>query len=75
MIGWIVIGTVETVGEGGLEPNLLTSIIEGVPGRLSVGHIVERGGDEGFNELAGVGDVLTPLVFAKLETLAFTRTV
>jgi hypothetical protein len=75
VIGWIVIGTVEIVGEGGLEPNLLASVIEGAPGRLSVGRVIERGGDEEFKELAGVGDVLNPLVFAKLETLAFTRTV
>ena len=75
-MGWIVKGTVGIVGEGGLEPKLLTSVIVCAPGRLSVGRIVARGGDEeGFNELAGVGDVVSPLDFAILETLAFTRIV
>jgi hypothetical protein len=68
-------GTVETAGEGGLEPKLRASVIVGVPDRLSAGRIVARGGDEGCNELAGVDDVLNPLDFATLETLAFTRTI
>jgi hypothetical protein len=75
VMGWIAKGMLETVGEGGLEPKLRTSVIVGTPGRLSTGRIVARGGDEGCNELAGVGDVPNPLDFATLETLAFTRTV
>lgn len=70
-MGWIVKGTVGIVGEGDLELALLTSVVVCAPGRLSVGRIVVRGGDEGFNELAGVN----PLDFTTLETLAFTRIV
>jgi len=70
-MGWIVNGTVGIVGEGGLEPKLLTSVIVCAPGRLSVGGIGARGGDEGFNGLAGVN----PLDFTTLETFAFTRIV
>lgn len=75
VMGWMAIGMLKTVGEGGPEPKLRTSVIVGAPGRLSAGRIVARGGDEGCNELAGVGDVPNPLDFATLETLAFTRTV
>jgi len=74
-MGWTIKGTVGIVGEGGLEPKLLTSVIVCAPGRLSVGRIVVRGGDEGFNELAGVGDVVIPFDLATVETLAFTRIV
>jgi hypothetical protein len=74
-MGRIVIGTIETAGEGGPEPKLLTSVIVDAPGRHSVGRVVAGGEDAGFNELAGVGDELNPLAFATLETLAFTRTV
>lgn len=70
-MGWIVKGTVGIVGEGGLEPKLLTSVVVCAPGRLSVGCIGARGGGEGFNGLAGVN----PLDFTTLETLAFTRIV
>ena len=75
MIGWIVNGTVEPVGEGGLEPRLRVSVIAGASGRLSVARIVTRGGDEGYKGLVRVDDVPFPLDFAMFETLAFTRTV
>jgi hypothetical protein len=69
-MGWTVTGTVD-----GLEPKmLLRSVIEGARGRLSMGRVVANDGDEGCDVLAGEGDVLNPLDFAKLETLAFTRT-
>jgi hypothetical protein len=74
-MGWTTNGTVGIVGEGGLELKLLTSVIVCAPGPLSVERIVTRGGDEGFNGLAGVGDVVMPFDFATLETLAFTRIV
>jgi hypothetical protein len=74
-MGWITNGAVEIAGEGGLEPKLVTSVIGCAPGRLSVGRIVAKGGDEGFNEFAGGGDMVIPFDFATLETLAFTRIV
>lgn len=74
MMGWTITGTVETDGETGLEPKLLKSVIEGARDRLSMGRIVANGGGEACDEFAGVGDVLNPLDFTTLETLAFTRT-
>lgn len=64
---------VETVGKDGLEPKMLRSVIEGARGRLSMGRVVANGGDEGCDGLAGVEDVLNPLDFARVESLAFTR--
>ena len=72
-MGWTVKGTVEMVGEGGLEVKPLRSTIDGARDRVSMGRVVAYSGGEGCNELAGVGDVLNPLDFANVETLAFTR--
>jgi hypothetical protein len=71
-MGWTAMETVETVGEGGLEAKLSKST-NGARDRVSMGRVVAYGGEEGCNELAGVGDALNPLDFATLETLAFTR--
>lgn len=73
MIGWITRGAVEVVGDEGVETNPPKSITDGARGRVSMGRVVAYGGDEGCNELSGMGGTLDPLDFAKLETLAFTR--
>ena len=72
VMGWTATAT---VGKDGLGPKMLKSVvIEGARGRFSMGRVVANGGDEGCDGLAGAGDMLNPLDFAILETLAFTRT-
>ncbi len=69
----MAIGTAEVVGDEGVETNPPKSITDGARGRVSMGRVVAYGGNEGCNELSGVGGTLDPLDFATLETLAFTR--
>jgi hypothetical protein len=69
-------GTVETADKGGLGSKILRSVIEAARGRLSMmGRVVAHGGDKGWVGLAGVDDAFNPCDFARLESLAFTRTV
>jgi hypothetical protein len=74
VMGWTAMGTIEIVGDGGLEVKPLKPTVDGARVRASTGRVVGYGGEEEDCEaLAGVGDALNPLDFATLETLAFTR--
>ena len=73
-MGCTATGTVETADDGGLGSKILRSVIEVARDRISMGRVVAYGGDEECDGLAGVDDAFGPCDFAKLVTLAFTRT-
>jgi hypothetical protein len=73
-MGWIAMGTVEIVGDGGLEVKPLKPTVDGARVRASTGRVAGYGGEEeGCEALEEVGDALNPLDLTTLETLAFTR--